>query len=172
MVEIRRIGAGNAADAKLKNEPFSVWGRMIPALQGGVWSLETERFAESTEMCFPDVPYDAAAEDALFLGAYDGTVCVGLAVLRRGMFRYLLLDDLKVVRAYRGRGIGRRLVEACLDEARAEGLQGVSLVAQDDNLSACLFYLRCGFELGGFNNRDYRGTPQARKADLYFYRDC
>ena len=171
MPEIRRIGANEKKDANLPNEPFRLWGRMVPSLSDGKWSCAVERFADEREMCFPDFPYDPASDDAVFFGAYEDGVCVGLAVLRRGMFRYLYLDDLKVCRAYRGRGIGAKLVEACLGEAKRLGLRGVWTVAQDNNLSACLFYLSQGFELGGFDNRAYRGTPQEEKADLCFYKD-
>ena len=36
----------------------------------------------------------------------------------------------------------------------------------------CLFYLHHGFDISGFDNRGYRGTSQAHKADIFFYRDC
>ena len=172
MTEIRRIGGERRADALLPNEPFTLWGRMIPALRDGVWSYRTELFPEQREMCFPDVPYDPEREEGIFLGAYEGERCVGLAVLRKGMFRYLYLDDLKVCREWRKKGVGGRLTAACLEEARGMGLQGVYTVGQDNNLSACLFYLKQGFAIGGFDNRAYRGTVQEDKADIYFYRDC
>lgn len=171
MTEIRHIQETSTQDALLPNEPFAVWGRMIPALRDGVWTYRVERFPEQMEMCFPDVPYDPVKEDGIFLGAYEAGKCVGLAVLRRGMFRYLYLDDLKVCRAFRGRGIGGKLIAACMEEACALNLQGVYTVGQDNNLSACLFYLKQGFSIGGFDNRAYRGTVQEDKGDIYFYRD-
>ncbi len=172
MIEIRRLGPADVQEANLPNEPFPLWGRLIPALENGVWNWRTEAFPERTEMCFPDYPYDPAAGNAVFLAACEDGVCTGLAVLRKAMFRYLYLDDLKVCRAYRGKGVGSRLIEACMDEAAAAGMQGIYVVAQDNNLDACLFYLHRGFAIGGFDNRAYRGTPQAHKADIYFYRDC
>ena len=171
MIEIRRIGYANRQDARLKNEPFVLWGRMIPALKDGVWSYRIQRDAEPAEMCFPDVPYEPGLEDGIFLGAYTDDSCIGLAVLRRDMFRYLYLDDLKVNLDWRRKGIGGRLIEACMAEAAVLGMQGVYTIGQDNNLTACLFYLHQGFEIGGFNNRSYRGTVQEDKADIYFYRD-
>lgn len=170
-VVIRRITGPGAQDANLPNEPFRLWGRMVPSLSDGAWSCRVERFPQESEMCFPDAEYDIAEDDTAFLGAYAAGRCVGVAVLRRGMFRYLYLDDLKVVHAMRGRGIGGQLVTACVEEARRLDMQGVYAVAQDNNASACLFYLKHGFQIGGFDNRGYRGTSQADKADLYFYRD-
>ena len=171
LVEICRIDLAHGQDSRLKNEPFILWGRMIPELHDGVWSYRTERFSEEREMCFPDEPYDLEKETGIFLGAYEDGTCIGLAVLRRHMFRYLYLDDLKVKRNRRGCGVGGRLIQACMEEARALGMIGVYTVGQDNNLSACLFYLNHGFSIGGFDNRAYRGTVQEDKADIYFYRD-
>ena len=171
MIEIRQITARQGADANIPNEPFTLWGRMIPSLRDGVWDYRTEEFSKQTQMCFPDFSYDVSDSDAVFFGAYDGSSCIGVAVLRKAMFRNLYLEDLKVNKAYRGRGIGGRLIDACMEKAKAENMQGVYTVGQDNNLSACLFYLRHGFSIGGFDNRAYRGTQQEDKADIYFYRD-
>ena len=170
-ITIRKIGAENLADAQLKNETFSVWGRMVPALRNGIWSYTAETFAAAEEMTFPDENYDVSANDGIFMGAYRGEQCIGLAVLRKAMFRYLYLDDLKVCADFRRQGVGAKLIGAAMKEAEDLGLQGVYTIAQDNNLSACLFYLKCGFAIGGFDNRAYRGTPQENKADIYFYKD-
>ena len=171
MVCIRTIGLENAQDVRLSNEPFAVWGRMIPSLCEGRWSYRTEIFEIAQEMCFPDEAYDAAEDGAIFIGAYEGKACVGLAVLRKDRFRYLYLDDLKVCREYRRKGIGGMLVKACFKKAEELGFHGVSVTCQDNNLSAALFYIKQGFEIGGFDNRGYRGTSQENKADIYFYKD-
>lgn len=170
-ITVRRIDEAHAGDARLPNQPFQIWGCMIPGLEHGKWSYEVKKFEQTEEECFPDEPYDVAKDDAIFLGAYDGEICIGVAVLRRDMFRYLYLDDLKVNRDYRGCGVGGILIEACMQEAKKFGLQGVYTVGQDNNLSACLFYLKQGFEIGGFDNRSYRGTSQERSADIFFYKD-
>ena len=171
MIEIKRVTAENKEDANIPNQPFTLWGRMTPSLKDGKWDYTVTEFNETSSMCFPDFKYDPEADDAAFFGAYDGDECVGVAVLRRHMFRYLYLDDLKVNEKYRGRGVGGMLIEACLEKAKADGMQGVFTVGQDNNLSAYLFYLHCGFEIGGFDNRAYRGTAQEEKGDIYFYCD-
>ena len=168
--EIKRIDAAHASDARLPNEPFELWGRMIPSLENGKWNYTVEKFEQTENDIFPDEPYDIVNDDAIFLGAYAGDICVGVAVLRRKMFKFLYLDDLKVSPAYRGKGIGGKLINACMKEAEALGLRGVYTIGQDNNLSACLFYLKQGFEIGGFDNRCYFGTRQENKADIYFYK--
>lgn len=171
MIEIRRIQGNSREDANISNQPFSLWGRMIPSLQDGRWDYRIEKFETETEMCFPDYAYDPDTYDGVILGAYDGNTCIGVAVLGNAMFRYLYLEDLKVNRDYRGRGVGGLLVDACMNEARSRGMKGVYTVGQDNNLSACLFYLHHGFSIGGFDNRSYDGTSQEGKANIYFYRD-
>jgi hypothetical protein len=44
-------------------------------------------------------------------------------------------------------------------------------IGQDNNLSACLFYIKSGFVIGGFNTHVYGGTNQANKSNIYFYLD-
>ena len=176
MIQIRVIDEARKEDINLPNEPFRLFGRMIPSYTNEEWSHTTEYFPpdEVTEMCFPDYPYDFDAERAhtVFLGAYDGERCVGLAVLRDDMFKYLYLDDLKVCAAFRGQGVGRLLLDGAREAARTRGYRGVYTIGQDNNLAACLFYLNYGFEIGGFDNRIYRGTSQENKANILFYLDC
>ncbi|MFI6521706.1 GNAT family N-acetyltransferase [Spirillospora sp. NPDC050679] len=57
-----------------------------------------------------------------------------------GEFRMLAVLD----RA-QGRGVGRALVQACLDRARAAGLSGVRLSTQDNMTGAHRLYERMGF---------------------------
>ena len=173
MIEYRIIDREHAADIRLKNEPFELTGRLIPALKDGKWSYSVTEVAEKGEMCFPDenYDYDEMQKDHLFIGAYDDGNCVGLAVMAESMFRYLCLDDLKVDRAYRGKGIGTGLVRQALEAAKEKGYIGIYAVCQDNNLRAARFYLKAGFEIGGFDNRVYQGTKQADKADILFYLD-
>lgn len=168
MITVKQIT--KAANANIPNEPFSLWGKMIPSLQDGKWDYKTVTFPKATEMCFPDFSYDTQ-DGGFYFGAYDGDACVGVAVLRKQMFKYLYLEDLKVNKNYRRHGIGGMLIEACMKKAKELKMQGVYTVAQDNNLSACQFYLKQGFQIGGFDNRGYRGTNQEEKADIYFYRD-
>ena len=172
-IEIRLIDAARGQDVKLPNEPFPLIGRMRPSYADGRWDYAVERF-DAGEMRFPDEDYDfdAMSGDTTFLGAYDGDACVGLAVLKEGFFRYMYLYDLKVNAAYRGTGAGKKLIEAAREVALAKGYRGLYTQGQDNNLAACLFYLKCGFRIGGLDTEVYRGTSQEGKADILFYLDC
>ena len=174
MIRTGIISAENSRDINIPNEPFPLSGRIVPSLSEGQWSYRVERSEAVTEMCFPDehYDYDEMSKDCVFLGAYDEDRCIGLAVLRQGMFRYMYLEDLKVSRAYRGKGTGRALISAAGKIAVSAGYRGLYTIGQDNNLNACLFYLACGFRIGGFDNEVYKGTSQEGKADIFFYLDC
>lgn len=175
MIEIRLIGEGRKGDILLKNDSFPLYGRMVPSYDGKEWSYTTQIFPpeECSNMTFPDEPYnyEEMAGRTFFIGAYEGERCVGLAVLEKSFFKYLYLSDLKVAADCRNKGVGRMLIEACMAIAKEKNMQGVSLTVQDNNLSACLFYLKVGFRIGGLDTETYNGTSQEGKADIEMYRD-
>lgn len=57
----------------------------------------------------------------------------------------LLLEDVIVKAAWRGRQLGRQLVAQVLDWARAAGITRVTLLADQGNAPALAFYQRLGF---------------------------
>lgn len=172
MAQIRVITEENEKDIRLKNDPFMLWGRLQVFRSEEGWECRAEPVPEKTQMCFPDEDYalDETGK-TVYLGAYEDGICVGLAVLRDHFFRYMYVEDLKVSAAYRNRGIGRELIEGAARIAGERGYRGLYLVAQDNNLSACLFYLATGFRIGGMDTEVYRGTSQEGKADIFFYRE-
>jgi RimJ/RimL family protein N-acetyltransferase len=54
---------------------------------------------------------------------------------------------------FRGRGIGRRLVEATVNRAREAGLTRIELEVFSSNTKAITLYERCGFEHEGVHRR-------------------
>lgn len=57
----------------------------------------------------------------------------------------LLLEDVIIKAAWRGRQLGRQLVEHVFDWARAAGITRVTLLADQGNTQALAFYQRLGF---------------------------
>jgi len=58
----------------------------------------------------------------------------------------VLLEDVIVSKAWRGKGYGRRLVEHVFGWAKAQGVARVTLLADQDNGPALAFYEALGFE--------------------------
>jgi ribosomal protein S18 acetylase RimI-like enzyme len=57
-----------------------------------------------------------------------------------------LIEELVVDKGARRQGVGRALIQAALDWARAQGCSEVELSTEPDNLKAQAFYRRLGFE--------------------------
>ncbi len=174
MLEIRIIDEEHKTDINIPNQPFTLFGRMIPSYSEGTWSYSIEKFTDVTSMCFPDENYDynAMIENSVFIGAYDNDICVGLAIMQSGFFKYMYLYDLKVNSEYRGKGIAKRLLDKANEVALSKNYNGIYTQGQDNNLGACLFYIKSGFYIGGFDTNVYKGTKQEGKSDIIFYRDC
>lgn len=175
MITVKIIDEQHKEDINIPNQPFLLFGRMIPSYCNGRWGYETERFAgkDITEMCFPDENYDwdQLSQNSVFVGAYDGDKCVGLAILQQAWFKYMYLYDLKINSEYRGKHIGTMLIEKSKDVAIEHGYRGIYTQGQDNNLGACLFYLNNGFVIGGLDTHVYKGTSQEGKKDILFYYD-
>ena len=60
--------------------------------------------------------------------------------------RVAVLEDVIVRNEYRGKGLGRRLVEHVLAWAKTLGMTRVTLLADRDNEAALDFYRKLGFE--------------------------
>ena len=124
-------------------------------------------------MCFPDenYDYDKMTNNSIFVGAYEGEKCIGLAILQQAWFKYMYLYDLKVSKQYRGKNIGKKLIEKLKEIALEQGYNGIYTIGQDNNLGACLFYIKNGFVIGGLDTNVYKGTKQEGKTDILFYMD-
>lgn len=174
MIDIRIINAEHKQDINIPNEPFLLFGRMIPSYIDEQWNYSVEKFDIQRQMCFPDenYSYDAMIENSTFIGAYDNEQCIGLAIMQEGFFKYMYLYDLKVNLAYRKCGVAKALMEKAKTIAREKGYTGIYTQGQDNNLGACLFYIKTGFYIGGFDSNVYKGTKQEGKSDIIFYLDC
>jgi len=87
---------------------------------------------------------------ALVLLARDGGRPIGVAYLSFQLTleyggRVVWLEELYVVPERRGQGIGQRLLEACLDVARARGCRAVELEVDVSHARAANLYARAGF---------------------------
>lgn len=174
MVEIRIIDAAHKQDINIPNEPFSLFGRMIPTYVNEQWNYSVEKYSTEEQMRFPDenYQYEKMVGNSTFIGAYEDGTCIGLAIMQEGFFRYMYLYDLKVNRAYRKQGVAKALIEKAKALAVEKGYAGLYTQGQDNNLGACLFYIKAGFHIGGFDSNVYKGTKQEGKSDIIFYMDC
>ena len=77
--------------------------------------------------------------------ALDGSAVVGVVLCghdgRRGHIYHLAVDP-----AYRGSGLGKRLVKECLKRLRAAGVVRAIILVADNNLGGAEFWKRAGWE--------------------------
>ncbi|WP_121194894.1 GNAT family N-acetyltransferase [Motilibacter peucedani] len=105
------------------------------------------------------------------LSGPDGPV--GLAFLERvykpHMRHWATVTCVVVTPALQGRGLGRRLMEAVHETARAEGLEALRLAARDGH-GLHEFYARLGYvEIGRFPDA-IRVAPGDERDELLFWR--
>ena len=172
-MEIRIINEDFEEDINIPNQPFKIRGRLLVSFVNNKWEYKKEVFKEDKvkEMTFPDENYNfEKMNDYVFIGAYENNTCIGLEILIETFNSCLFLYDLKVNKSFRRKGIGKKLIEFSYNYALNHNYPGLFTIAQDNNLDACLFYLSCGFEIGGLDTKTYEKTKQAGKYDIYFYK--
>lgn len=59
-IVIRILDANHSKDINIPNQPFLLFGRLIPMYMNEQWNYQVQRLEESkiTKMCFPDENYD------------------------------------------------------------------------------------------------------------------
>ena len=76
----------------------------------------------------------------LYVAEQDGKI-VGCAALEIYSWKLAEVRSLAVSSAMQGQGVGKRLVEACLDRARAANILEVMAITSSDG-----FFMSCGFD--------------------------
>jgi ribosomal protein S18 acetylase RimI-like enzyme len=109
----------------------------------------------------PDAPFfgERTQPADVLVGEIDGVVA-GYAVLGRSTMlathaHVLEIRGLAVSPAYQGRGAGRRLVEASVEQARGRGARKLSLRVLGFNVRARQLYESCGFRVEGILRAEF-----------------
>ncbi len=147
----------------------------VPRLDHGVLSFDVRAvrpFAKRYGQSLDDpVKFIERPDQAGFV-AKVGNRIVGCLLISEHWNRRSWIDGLVVESGSRRLGAGRALMAQAEAWTRSRGLPGIMLETQNVNVAACRFYERCGFLLGGFDQRLYRGfDPDTIEVALYWYRD-
>lgn len=157
------------------NQPFAVIGQICPELRDGQWSYTEELFPATYAKAYPndDIDYSQyiGRDDRKVFLALSDDDCVGQIVLRKDWNRYAFIEDICVAASERGRGIGTSLMKRAKQWAMENGLQGLALETQDNNLLACRFYAKCGFRIGAVNTMLYANfeKPWSDETAIFWY---
>jgi ribosomal protein S18 acetylase RimI-like enzyme len=112
-------------------------------------ALQLWHRVEGLEIAEGDEREDAAQflarNPGLSRAAIDGSAIVGVALCgndgRRGHIYHLAVDP-----AYQGCGLGKRLLDECLDGLRKAGVKRVIIMVADDNQRGTRFWEHVGWE--------------------------
>lgn len=113
-------------------------------------------------------PHAAATTGRLMLQRGAHTVLaeraerpIGFAILQPETGNVLALNAIAVLETERGRGVGRRLMQAAEHYARDRAFRILSLTTAQANLAALDLFLRLGFEITERHERYYAGGQPA-----------
>ncbi|MFF7729441.1 GNAT family N-acetyltransferase [Streptomyces sp. NPDC008001] len=110
-------------------------------------------------------------EDKHVIVARAGDVLCGAISLARSAWNdRLVITDLRVAPAHRGRGIGPALMERALAHGRELGVRTAWLEVTNVNAPAVRVYRRMGFTLCGLDTSLYRGTASEGETALFMSR--
>jgi ribosomal protein S18 acetylase RimI-like enzyme len=94
--------------------------------------------------------YGRVVKQGFSLGAYAEERLIGIALAEPHRWnRSLWVHEFHVDAPHRGRGIGRQMMEALADRARAADLRVLVCETQNTNVPAIAFYRAVGFEMEG-----------------------
>ncbi|NUU62085.1 GNAT family N-acetyltransferase [Paenibacillus agri] len=169
---IIKMTYSNVCDYNNSNESFIVSGRVIPKYEDGKWSYTKEIFSQTYLKQYEneeiDTSYIEDTEKAVFL-YYDDNLCVGRIRLRANWNGYAFVDDIGVSKEWRQQGIGSKLLEKSKEWAKQNNLMGLMLETQDVNVSACDFYAKNNFVIGGLDSMLYSNFSTANEKAIFWY---
>ncbi len=115
--------------------------------------------------------YIDLVEENFSLAAYtDDGQLVGIALAEpRKWNRSLWIWEFHIESAYQGQGVGRLLMEALVNKARAAGLRIMVAEAQNTNVAAIGFYRKLGFAIEGVDISYYTNNDLEPGGEVAFF---
>ena len=120
------------------------------------WGAQFEALV--AEVCVKFLREFDAARERCWIAEKDG-VPVGSVMLVKSSAETSQLRLLLVEPEARGLGIAKRLVEECIQFARAAGYRKIILWTQADLAAAQHIYAKAGFQMVGESTHEHFGTP-------------
>lgn len=171
MVEIRPLARLEPADARRLISGYTSDAKYQPhrSESGGVvtFTLQPVALAEPYIKRWGELDagilrhYQSLPAAGFSFGVFETGDCVGIALGEPHHWnRSLWVVEFHIAEERRGRGLGRRLMEAAVRQAQLAGMRCVVCETQNTNAPAIAFYRRLGFSLDGidlsyYSNQDY-----------------
>jgi ribosomal protein S18 acetylase RimI-like enzyme len=171
--ELRRVITGYISPARyrvLKSESEQLTTFSLELVQLQTPYIKRDDFfpdEEDVQRCLD------ASEQGRSLGAYEDDHLIAVALAEAATWsNRLWLHEFHVAEAYRGKGIGTRLMNALIALGQQAGFRALFCETQTTNVPAIRFYRKMGFTLEGidlslYTNHDYPDSEIA----LFFARN-
>ena len=171
---IKEITQQNLKDVNKSNQSFTVIGKIVPVFSDGVWSFSELLFETEYEKEYGDdeeqwEDYIGNPDKTIFL-YYDNDDGVGQIILRKNWNKYAFIEDIAVAKSHRKAGIGSKLISKADEWAKLNDLSGLMLETQDNNLLACRFYSKHGFQIGSVDTMLYANFDNAHEKAVFWYK--
>lgn len=102
---------------------------------------------------------EAANENTSYTLALDGTRVIGYAGCWIS-FEEAQITNVAILPAYRGQGVGTRLMAAVIEAVKARGVTAMTLEVRPSNAPARALYARYGFEEAGVRRGYYHDNGE------------
>lgn len=172
-LKIINISNSNAADLNKIKSTFQVQSKLNVRMENNViqyYFTDVESWEKSYEDEYIDINKYIDNENRQIYFAYINEDLAGQIILKTNWNNYCFIEDVRVAANYKGNGIGKQLIEVAKEWTISKGLKGITLETQNNNASACKFYEKCGFILGGFDYLFYRQIKTVKdEVVLYWY---
>ncbi|SDP47796.1 Acetyltransferase (GNAT) family protein [Litchfieldia salsa] len=159
-------------DYNKPNESFVVSGRIIPTLENNAWKYTEEQFSKPYFKKYDDdeidVSYIEEGGKVVFL-YYVENNCIGRIKIRSNWNGYARIDDIAVAIDHRKNGVGTALLNKAIDWAKENNSSGLMLETQDINVSACRFYAKNHFVIGGVVTMLYSNFSTVNEIAVFWY---
>jgi len=163
--DLRRLNVGYTSQARYVVSKSESPAKTLISLD--LVSLEAPYF-KTWETPEEDLArYREVVKQGLSLVARDREQVVAIAITEKVAWnRSLWVWEFHVAGTHRRRGIGRRLMEALAEQARAAGMRTLVCETQNTNAPAIAFYRAAGFEIEGvdlsyYTNQDVQAGEVA-----------
>ncbi|WP_457551015.1 GNAT family N-acetyltransferase [Desulfobacula sp.] len=83
-------------------------------------------------------------DSALFVGAFCGKKLIGMGRALSDLASDAYIQDVAVLKEFRGKGLGRKIIQTLIEKLKENGVDWIGLVAQPGTSS---FYKELGFEV-------------------------
>lgn len=102
--------------------------------EAGWWKLSYDTAPEFLD--------DIVKDSAVFVGAFLGKKLIGMGRALSDLASDAYIQDVAVLKAYRGRGIGKKIINALIEILKEAGVDWIGLIAEPGTTS---FYAELGF---------------------------